>query len=192
MQPLRRPAPPTTRTGVSAWLRQRVRVGLPLGIVCAWLASPTPTAVAFGAGVAAVGLSIRAVAASHLHKNVALTTSGPYAFTRNPLYLGTAAVAAGLLVAAHSWTVALLGAAYFIAFYPAAMRSEERKMRARYGSAFDAYAARVPLFWPRLPPAGSAEFNWSWDLYRRNAEYRSAAGVLAGLALLWLKTRRWP
>jgi len=158
-----------------------VRVGLPLAIVCAWLASPTPAAVAFGAGIAAVGLSIRAVAASHLHKNVALITSGPYAFTRNPLYLGTAAVAAGLLVAAHSWTVALLGAVYFIAFYPAAMRSEERKMRARYGSAFDAYAARVPLFWPRRPPPGSAQ------PYRRNGEYQSALGVAIVLALLTLK-----
>jgi protein-S-isoprenylcysteine O-methyltransferase Ste14 len=165
-------------------LRQRVRIGLPLVVVCAWLAQPTSASFAVGTVIAVLGVLLRGLAASHLPKHAGLATSGPYALTRNPLYLGSAIVAAGLLVAAHSWTAGLLAAGYFALFYPPVIRREERRLRARYGAAFDAYAARVPRFWPRI---SWAHFTWSWALYGRNGEYHSAAGVLIGLALLWLK-----
>src|SRR5437879_4118470 len=144
---LRRASPSSP---AETWLRQRVRVGLPLVLLCGWLASPTPPALAVGAGIAAFGLIVRGLAASHLSKHSALTTSGPYALTRNPLYLGSAIVGVGLLVAMRSWPVAVLGAGYFAAFYPLTMQREARKLRAQYGQAFEEYAARVPLFWPRL------------------------------------------
>ena len=171
-------------------LRQRVRIGLPLVVVWAWLARPTPEAFAIGAAVAMLGLLVRGAAASHLTKHTGLVTEGPYALTRNPLYVGTALMVAGLLIAAHSWLAGLLGAAYFLTFYPPAIRREEQSLRARYGRAFDEYAARVPRFWPRLRAAGSTQFRWSWRLYGRNREYTAAVGVLIGLVFLWLQMRR--
>jgi protein-S-isoprenylcysteine O-methyltransferase Ste14 len=173
--------------GIEVLFRQRVRVGLPLAVLCAWLAEPSPVSLALGALIALLGVLVRGLAASHLPKHAGLATSGPYALTRNPLYFGSAIVAAGLLVAAHSWIAGVLGAGYFAVFYPPTMRREERRLRARYGSAFDDYAARVPRFWPRLAAASSAGFSWSWGLYGRNGEYTAAAGVAIGLAVLWLK-----
>jgi protein-S-isoprenylcysteine O-methyltransferase Ste14 len=171
------------------WLRQRVRIGLPLVLLCGWLASPTPRALAVGGVVAVVGLVVRGFAASHLAKHSALTTSGPYALTRNPLYFGSMIIVAGLLIAVHSWLAAALGVAYFAVFYPLTIRREERKLRAQYGQVFDEYAARVPAFWPRLVLPISMRPGGSWKLYRRNGEYQSAVGVAIALALLCLKLR---
>jgi hypothetical protein len=157
-------------------------------IGCALLARPTPGSLALGAGTAACGLVVRGLAASRLAKHEGLlTTGGPYALTRHPLYLGSAVVASGLLAAAHSWLGAVLGATYFAVFYPAAIRREERKLHARYGSAYVEYAARVPPFWPRFGLSRPVRLEWSWALYRRNGEYQSAAGVLLAVTLLWLK-----
>jgi protein-S-isoprenylcysteine O-methyltransferase Ste14 len=179
--------PQAAESTAEVLLRQRVRVGLPLAFLWAWLATPTPTAFVVGAAIAVVGVLVRGAAASHLPKHAGLATSGPYALTRNPLYLGTAMVVAGLLVAAHSWIAGILGAAYFAIFYPPVIQREERRLRARYGSAFDEYAARVPRFWPRLRGVASTDFAWSWRLYGRNREYSAAAGVVIGLVLLWFK-----
>jgi len=182
----RRRAPPAP-TARERWLRRRVRLALPLMFVYAWLAAPTPRALALGAGIAALGLLVRGAAASHLPKHAALATGGPYALTRHPLYLGSAFMAAGFLVAAHSWTAGILGVAYLALFYPAAIEREERKLRRRYGSTFDDYAARVPRFWPRLSGLGRATFTSSWTLYRRNGEYQTVLGFVVVVTLLWLK-----
>ena len=155
--PHRRRSPRRSREADSAadvFLRQRVRVGLPLVLVCAWLARPTPAAIAVGAAIALLGVAIRGAAASHLTKHDALATSGTYAITRNPLYLGSALIACGLLVAGRSWIAGFLCVAYFAVFYPSVIEREERRLRARYGAAFDEYAATVPRFWPRLRRLG--------------------------------------
>ena len=177
----------TTLAGFST--RWRVRLGYPLALACLWLARPTPGRLALGAGIAGAGLVLRGAAAGHLRKHEQLTTSGPYAYTRNPLYLGSALLAVGFLVACGSWIVTALLTAYFALFYPAVMRREEQELRARYGSAFDDYAARVPLFWPRLTFGGTSRApgeRFSWALYRRNREYQAALGFLGAIALLWL------
>jgi protein-S-isoprenylcysteine O-methyltransferase Ste14 len=173
------------------WARWRVRVGFPVALVSYMFARPTPRSMLWGASVAALGLVVRGLAAGYLRKGVAITTAGPYAYTRNPLYLGSALAAAGFLVAAASWISAALVAAYFIAFYPAVMRWEERGLRRVFASAYEDYAARVPRFWPRLTPAkaggaGPAE-GFSWALFRRNREYRAALGYLGVMVLLWLR-----
>lgn len=187
--------------------RWRVRAGYPLAILYWWLARPSYRSILIGAVIAIIGLAVRASAAGHLRKIQSLTTSGPYAWTRNPLYLGSAIMAAGFAVAGNSWWSALVLVAYFCAFYPAVMRNEESELRERYGAAFTAYAARVPLFFP-LPPrrassttqnsSASADTSapagrFSFAQYRRNREYQAALGVFAALFLVWLrlKLRTW-
>jgi protein-S-isoprenylcysteine O-methyltransferase Ste14 len=167
--------------------RWRVRAGYPLAVLFLLLAQPAPRALALGAAVAVLGLLVRGAAAGHLRKHAGLATSGPYAWTRNPLYFGSALLAAGFAVAVRDALVAVLLAAYFAAFYPAVMRREEAELRARYGEAFAEYAARVPLFWPRPPRGRPSGDRFSWALYRANREYQAALGAAAGLTLLWAK-----
>lgn len=166
------------------WMRWRVRAGYPVALAFAVLAHPALWSIAAGAGIALLGLLVRGLAAGHLCKHEALASTGPYAFTRNPLYFGSAILAAGFLVAGRSWLAALVVALYFVLFYPPVMRREQQELRARYGAAFDDYAARVPLFWPRLTPADAAGVAFSWELYHRNREYQAALGTALGLLVL--------
>jgi protein-S-isoprenylcysteine O-methyltransferase Ste14 len=168
------------------WIRWRVRVGYPVGIAAFWFARPQPKWLFFGAGIAAVGLLVRAYAAGHLRKHQQLAISGPYAHTRNPLYLGSVLLAAGFCVASHSWISTILLAIYLIVFYPVVIRREQMELKALYGDAFDEYASRVPAFWPRLSPAKSSGERFSWELYRQNREYEAAIGLMLAMAILSL------
>jgi hypothetical protein len=176
--------PPPWRT------RWRVRIGYPIGIACFLLARPAPLTLACGGAIAAIGLLLRASAAGHLRKHEALATGGPYAWTRNPLYLGSIVLAAGFLVAAASWIAALVVLLYLAVFYPGVMRREEQELRTEYGAAFDAYARRVPLFWPR-PPQGAPTESFSWAQYRRNREYQALAGALLAFAIFAAEMVWW-
>ncbi|HYR95642.1 MAG TPA: isoprenylcysteine carboxylmethyltransferase family protein [Candidatus Binatus sp.] len=197
---LRRARPPERlvrrsidRVSVEERLRpHRVRVGLPLAVACVVLAHPTSRSMVVGGCLALAGLLVRAAAAGHLSKHATLTTSGPYAVIRHPLYLGSVVVAAGLLVAAHSWLAAIFVAAYLAVFYPLAMRREEEKLGRRHGPVFEEYAARVSGLRPRSMRAGVSTWQFSWGLYRYNGEFQSALGVLAALAVLWLRMRGVP
>lgn len=175
-------------------MRWRVRFGYLVALIFFLLAAPTPRTILIGGIVAAVGLLIRAAASGHLRKDRQLAVTGPYARTRNPLYFGSAFLAAGFVVAGNSWWAAGLVAAYFVIFYSAVMRNEESDLRASFGSPFDEYAAHVPLFFPKLigagyasPPAGEPTGRFSWEQYRRNREYQALIGMLAGLVALWLR-----
>jgi protein-S-isoprenylcysteine O-methyltransferase Ste14 len=172
--------------------RWRVRVGYPLAIVVFWLARPTPRSLVWGAIIGGVGLVVRGLAAGYLQKNAALAVCGPYSYTRNPLYLGSAMLAAGFAVACHSWMTAGVLAAYFACFYPGVMRSEERGLRALYGASFEEYAARVPLFLPRFTAARLKEAPpqpFSWKQYAKNREYQAAVGFVVVLGVLYLLPR---
>jgi protein-S-isoprenylcysteine O-methyltransferase Ste14 len=168
------------------WMRWRVRMGYPVGAACLLLAHPTPRSIALGAAVGAIGLFIRGVAAGHLRKGERLATTGLYAHLRNPLYLGSMILAVGFAVATHSWFALMLLGAYFAIFYAAVIRREEKELQAKYGAAFDDYAAQVPRIWPRLTPFRDTGERFSWALYSRNREYEAALGFLGGIVLLWL------
>lgn len=167
----------------------RVRVGYAVGLLYAWFADPNPPSLALGALVAALGLLIRGAAAGYLRKNEKLTTSGPYAYTRNPLYFGSALLALGLLLAGYSWIAALLVIAYVGVFYPAVMRFEAEHLRKLHGMTYNDYAANVPLFFPRLTPAPALADTppFSWELYKANREHHAAIGAAVALALLAIK-----
>src|SRR4029077_11187480 len=156
--------------------------------------APTPRSILVGAIVATFGLFIRGAAAGHLRKDHGLATTGPHGRTSHPRFLGSAFLAAGFAVAGRSWWAGALVAAYFVIFYSAVMRNEEEDLRARFGSAFSQYAARVPLFLPfwfgaRYDPggAGDRQENFSWVQYQRNREYRALLGMIAGLVALGLR-----
>jgi len=175
------------------WTRWRVRLSYPVALAAYFLALPTPRSLAIGASISLLGLLLRAWAAGHLQKHERLSTSGPYAFTRNPLYLGSLLIASGCLLAGRSWLAAALFILYFLLFYPAVMRREEAELRARYAAAFDEYACRVPLFFPLPAGARARDTSFSWRLYRRNREHQAALGFLVGVALLALRIYwQWP
>lgn len=169
--------------------RWRVRLGYMLAVVVLWLARPTPRSIVLGAVVGFVGLCVRGYAAGYLMKQAVLTVTGPYARTRNPLYFGSSFLALGAALAMNSiWAAALL-LAYFALVYSFVMRREEMELRQQHGDAFFAYAAAVPLFFPRL--SGVAKSNgarFSLGQYRKNHEYEAAVGyalLLLGLVLIW-------
>ena len=180
----------TTRT--NPWARWRVRLGYPAAIAFALLAQPTPRSLIIGSSVALLGLLIRGAAAGHLRKHQELATSGPYRYTRNPLYFGSALLAAGMLVAGASWYAAAIVSLYFIAFYPQVMRKEAEELRALYGAQYEAYAARVPIFFPAPRPRADAPQRFSWQQYAANREYQAATGFLIGIALLYAKMKWMP
>src|SRR5437588_5785930 len=135
------------------FVRWRVRLGYPLAIAVLGFSRPTPGSILLGALAGAVGLSVRAYAAGYLHKQEVLTVTGPYGYTRNPLYLGSAILALGAGIATRSWISAAILLIYFAAVYSVVMRREEGELLGHHGAAFQAYSAAVPLFWPRLTPA---------------------------------------
>ena len=171
--------------------RWRVRIGYMLAIVVLFLSRPKPLPILIGACVGLLGLAIRAYAAGYLHKQAVLTTTGPYARTRNPLYFGSSILALGGAIAMNSWTSAVLLLLYFALVYTLVMRREEIELRGHHGAAFDAYAKSVPLFFPRLTaarqPAATAG-SFSWSQYRKNHEYQAALGfffLLLALVVIW-------
>ena len=175
--------------------RWRVRLSYPLALLVLWFARPIPRSIFWGGSIGVLGLFIRARAAGHLHKQEVLTVTGPYAYTRNPLYLGSAILATGVGVATHSWISSVILCAYFALFYSIVMRREEEELRRHHGVAFDEYAKTVPLFFPRLTPAKlsfGAAASFSFAQYKKNHEYQAAIGFLLLLALLLLMWRFVP
>jgi hypothetical protein len=178
-------------TALDFFARYRVRLGYLLAAIVLWLARPTPGSIRLGAVVGVIGLCIRAYAAGYLHKQEVLTVTGPYGHTRNPLYFGSSFLAAGVALATHSWWAAGLIVLYFALVYSFVMRREEMELRRRHGAAFDAYAAAVPLFFPRFAGAAvqvAASGNFSWQQYRKNHEHQAAIGfvlLLAALVAIW-------
>jgi protein-S-isoprenylcysteine O-methyltransferase Ste14 len=179
---------------MAEWSRVARRIRVPLGFAFAvlyfWLARPTWRSLALGAVSIIPGLVIRALASGHVRKNEALATSGPYAHTRNPLYLGSLLVAIGFAVAARSLWVAAGLVAMFFAIYVPVIRSEEAFLRERFPE-FQEYANEVPRMIPRMTPAfrneASAEF--SMDLYLKHREYNALLGSLALVAALITKMK---
>ena len=166
--------------------RLRVPSGFLIVVVFAWFSEPTWQSMAWGIPVSLAGLGLRAWAAGCLAKNQQLATGGPYAYTRNPLYVGTLLVAAGLAIAARSAGLAVLFAAVFLFVYLPVIQNEEQHLRAIFPE-YAVYATRVPALWPRLRAATQENRNpFRGRLYLRNQEYQAGLGFLAGmLFLLW-------
>ena len=146
-----------------------------------WLSAPTWTSLVLGLPVSVMGLALRAWAAGHLEKNRALAESGPYAYVRNPLYIGTLAVAAGFVIASRQWVLAVICATVFLLIYLPVVELEEQHLRSLFPE-YAGYARRVPRLWPRFTISDPKPFRWA--LYLRNQEYQAMAGFVAGVAVL--------
>jgi protein-S-isoprenylcysteine O-methyltransferase Ste14 len=166
--------------------RLRVPSGFLIVVVFAWFSRPTPLSMAIGVPLSLLGLALRAWAAGCLAKNRQLATGGPYAYTRNPLYIGTLLVAGGLAVASCSIGLAALFTAVFLLVYLPVIQNEEQHLRKIFPE-YAAYAERVPALVPRFPPVRENSANpFRAALYLTNQEYQAGLGFLAGmLFLLW-------
>ena len=179
-----------------SWSRIATRMRVPLGFLFAaaylWFAHPTWLSLALGAVFIVAGIFVRAVASGHIRKNAALTMTGPYAYTRNPLYLGSVLIALGFMVAARNWWIAAGALLMFVAIYMPVIKAEEKYLRSAFPD-YDQYAAHVPRLLPRMTayiaagenPAGDGRF--SMDLYRKHREYNAAIGSACMLGALVLK-----
>jgi protein-S-isoprenylcysteine O-methyltransferase Ste14 len=169
--------------------RVRVPLGFLLAVIYFWLARPTWRFIALGAVLIVPGLLIRALASGHVRKNEALATSGPYAYTRNPLYLGSLLMGIGFAVAARSWWIGVALVVMFFAIYVPVIRDEEAFLRAKFPE-FEEYARRVPRIVPRINPhSGSQKAlgGFSFDLYLKHREYNALLGTVAMIAVLVVK-----
>ncbi len=161
----------------------------------AWFARPPPLLLGVGAAIAIAGLLIRGGAAGTIHKNTRLTTTGPYAFTRNPLYLGSFVIGVGVGIATGRLWLFAGFIVFFAWLYRRTIRQEAEHLEGIYGDEFRSYAAGVPAFWPRLTPhrgAGQERAAFSLDRYLQHREWEAALGVVAGLGflaakLLWMR-----
>jgi protein-S-isoprenylcysteine O-methyltransferase Ste14 len=162
-------------------------VGWAAGIAGFLLARPSLRSLLMGLPLILLGEMVRLWASGHIEKTRALATGGPYAHTRNPLYLGSVVMAAGVAAAAASPWVALAGAVYLLAFYPSVIREEAAFLRGKFGAAYEEWAAAVPLFWPRLRAAGPRATRFDWARVRANREWRTALALPLVAALLYFR-----
>lgn len=167
---------------------QRIRV--PLGFAFAafyvWVARPTWLSIAVGVVIAVPGIMLRALASGHVKKNEELTTTGPYAYVRNPLYLGSLIMAIGFAVAARSlWVLVVVLAMFFVIYLPV-IRHEEAYLREVFAN-FDNYARNVPRLLPRWQAYGSGTGSFSSHLYWQHREYNAVLGTAAIIAVLIVK-----
>src|SRR4051794_28453708 len=167
--------------------RIRIPLGFLFAIVFVVFARPTLLSLLIGGGVALVGLLIRAWSSGHIRKASVLAVTGPYAFTRNPLYLGSFVMGLGFTIAAGVWWLALVFALLFLGIYLPVMRVEADDIRAIFGTDFDEYKQHVPLLVPRLTPWKKINAKFDFGLYLQYREYRAAIGVAVALAVLAAK-----
>jgi protein-S-isoprenylcysteine O-methyltransferase Ste14 len=161
----------------------RVRSAL-LGVVLAViLAHPSRTSLIAGGSISLIGLAIRAWASSHIRKERELAVSGPYRYTRNPLYFGNFILGISMAVGGNSFWPALIFTIYFAIFYPVIILVEKERMEKYFPRQYREYKKHVPLFLPRLNPSLDEENSMvSFRLYLANKEYRAFIGTL----IFWL------
>jgi protein-S-isoprenylcysteine O-methyltransferase Ste14 len=167
----------------------RVRSGLFSAILAIVFARPTMYSLIGGAGITAIGIAIRIWACGYLRKEKELTTSGPYRFTRNPLYLGSLILGISTVVACNSLWVFAIFMANFLIFYPVVVCVERQRMSQLFPEKYNEYSKKVPLFFPTLKPKPSCDSlnPFSWTLYKQNKENRALIGTVIFYTCLIIK-----
>ncbi|MFZ0561487.1 MAG: isoprenylcysteine carboxylmethyltransferase family protein [Terriglobales bacterium] len=166
--------------------RIRVPLGFIFAVVYVWLARPTRSSLVVGGLVLIPGLVLRGLASGHVQKDKQLTISGPYAYTRNPLYLGSLVLAGGFAIAARSWWIVGIMLLMFAFIYIPVIAGEERYLRQAFPE-YEDYARHVPRLWPRFSPYGAAQSAYSSMRYWKHREYQASVGCVVVLAILAAK-----
>ena len=167
--------------------RTRIILGGAFALVLIGIACPTPASLLAGLPVVILGESIRTWSSGHIRKNKALATDGPYAHTRNPLYLGSFLIGLGFVVMSRSlWGLAIYLAAYAL-IYRAVIRYEENDLAKAFGGGFAEYVRTVPRFIPRISRAPYRAGGFDWALVFKHREYQAWLGIAGGLAALLVK-----
>lgn len=170
---------------ISRW---RVRAGLIAGIGVFVLSKPTSLSLAGGIFLCLCGLLLRSWACGYLHKGNKLATSGPYQYTRNPLYLGNFIIGVSLVVGSWSWWGLGIFLIYFGLFYPVVIHQEKKKMEYLFPQEYKNYREEVPLFFPSPKPNSSnSGEEFSWEVHKKNKEFRALFGTLVFWIILWGK-----
>ncbi len=156
----------------------RVPLGFAFSAVLLIFANPTPIFLAIGAAIAIIGLLIRAWSSGHIRKNQDLAISGPYAFTRNPLYLGSFFLGLGFMISSALWWLGALFIILFLGIYLPVMSVESDELTSIFGDDYKEYAERVPLFFPRLTRFKSSDKKFEFELYMRYREYQASMGSI--------------
>jgi len=189
----------TKAGGKTGWQKIARRIRVPLGFVVAAVflvfARASWQTLAWSLLLVVPGLWLRGYAAGYVKKNAELTRTGPYAYTRNPLYLGSMGIAAGFAVAAGRWWLVVLLIGMFLAIYVPTILSEEAFLRGAFPS-FEEYERKVPRLLPRLTAArfgdtDGAVGRFSAERYRHHHEYNALMGAAAIYAALTLRMVLW-
>ncbi len=165
----------------------RVPLGFLFAIVFLIFAKPAFSTMLIGGVIALIGILIRAWASGHIRKNQNLAISGPYAYTRNPLYFGSFLLGVGFTVASGVWWLALIFVVLFLGIYLPVMRVEREDLIEMFGDDYREYAENVPMFTPRPTAWKKSGEKFDFELYMRYREYRAAIGLLIAMTVLALK-----
>lgn len=175
---------------MASWQKIARRIRVPLGFLFAaaylWLAHPAAWSLIAGSCLAVIGLLVRAIASGHVRKNEELTTTGPYAYTRNPLYLGSLIIALGFVIASCSWTVAAIAVVLFLVIYIPVIRGEEQFLGTQFPEFAD-YSQHVPRLLPRFTPYRGTSGSFDRHLYWMHREYNAAVGAACMITALIAK-----
>ena len=164
--------------------RLRIPVALFLAVSLIVFAKPSLTTLSLGCSLAFLGMCIRAWAAGHIRKDQTLAVSGPYAYTRNPLYFGSFLLGTGFACASGVWWVGVVFIVYYLFVYIPVMQAESVDLTRLFGSDFKTYVASVPMFFPSLSTSVRSENHFDWKLYLRHREYQVIVGFVLAVSFL--------
>ena len=167
--------------------KTRVPAGTLLGLVFLWRMHPSIRSLWMGGAVSLGGAVLRVWAAGHIDKGRIIAQGGPYAFTRNPLYLGSFIMAIGVLLAGQSYWLLIPFGVFFLGFYYPVMKAEEQEMLQGHGEVFAEYANKVPFFFPSSRAAVRSSSTFLWSRVFKNREHRTVAGMILAETFLILK-----
>ncbi len=172
------------------WLLTKLTIRtVPLFVLIALLfvyAEPQALLLVGGIPLILVGEAVRLWAAGHLSKNKEVTTTGPYAYVKNPLYIGTFLVMVGFCMLAGHWQILVLGLGTFFFYYaPYKKKVESDRLRKIFGDVWDDYDRNVPHYIPKLTPyKDRGSHRWEWSRVVANSEHQTATSALTGLILM--------
>lgn len=178
---------PDSYNKLEAWFAShRIVATAPLAVLLIVMARPTPMLLIIGGLLVILGEAGRIWSSGHIDKNAELATAGPYAHTRNPLYVGNLLLMIGFCVMSGNLWVSVLALLAFAMIYRPVIREEAAHMGKLFGEDYRRWSVEVPLFFPRLSPAPHPKGSFSWALVMQHREHRNAAAFIPGILLFAL------